>query len=203
MPVGSETVQEELETSRNEGMFLTSIYRAKWIPGITHISWNWNHLFSLLAQMIENSRLKKLWRLPVLFSSTPHLHTTRNLGFPIKTWLGSNDHSPPPLFSLSRPPSSSVWIAAGTFCETLCSCPCPHAGIQNIPPQNMPHWGLYWGEGIWDSTDSKRSLPGALIWLKAETLEKWVALSLSPGKVSWPGRSWKVGTKTTCTNKPC
>lgn len=109
MPVGSETVQEELETFRDEGMFLTSIYRAKWIPGITRLSWNWNYLFSPLAQMIENSRLKKLWRLPGLFSSTPHLHTTRNLpGSTIKTCLGSNYHSPPPLFSLSRPSSSPV-----------------------------------------------------------------------------------------------
>lgn len=43
MPVASEMVQEELETSRDEGMFLTSIYRTKWIPEIIHLSWNRHH----------------------------------------------------------------------------------------------------------------------------------------------------------------
>lgn len=71
-PVGSETVQGALEASEDTEIFLTSIYRAKRIPGITHKT----ELETILSTslMTHRSQLKTLessWTLLLHPMSTP------------------------------------------------------------------------------------------------------------------------------------
>ena len=103
-PVGAVTAPGELETSRDEGTFLTSIYRAEQTPGITLKFELQPFILSASLEFQAFKTFESSW--PLLYH-TPFLHNKKS------SWLYhqslSRIQSPlpsSPLWSLSKPLSS-------------------------------------------------------------------------------------------------